>query len=184
MPRRGAATAEAAAAGGGEGGGGGEGETPATAGVASPAAPPGCLRAYITGLSYSSEAASAETALRTAFPGAASVKLGFDKTSGAFRGFAHITFATPAACAAAIDAAASDGGVCVAGRRLRVEASIEKQLRAPPAAAKAVTVEAKGGAKRGGGGGGADGAKGGGRKPRGGRRGTRRARGKDGRGEC
>ena len=168
VPRRGAATAEATAAEGGGVKGGGEGEQFVPAGVASPVPPPGCLRAYVTGLSYSSEAASAETALRAAFPGAASVKLGFDKTSGAFRGFAHITFSTPAACAAAIDAASSDGGVSVAGRRLRAEASIEKQLQAPPAAAKGVTAQAKGGAKRGGVGGGADGAKGGGRKPRGG----------------
>jgi RNA recognition motif-containing protein len=100
-------------------------EAPAAA-----AAPAGGIasstRAYVTGLPYDAESAALEAALRAAFAGCGSgpqrVRLGLDRTSGAFRGYAHVDFAD----AAATDAAVARSGAVVCGRAVRVTRAVDK----------------------------------------------------------
>ena len=105
--------------------------------AASPAAPPGgavsSTRAYVTGLPYDAEQAAVEAALRAAVAacgsGAQRVRLGLDRGSGAFRGYAHVDFAD----AAALDAAVARSGAVVCGRVVRVTHAVDKPDMVAPA---------------------------------------------------
>ena len=105
----------------------------AAAGAVAPeaAAPPAggiasASRAYVTGLPYDAEPAAVEAALRAAFAGCGAgpqrVRLGLDRDSGAFRGYAHVDFAD----AAAMDAALALSGTVVCGRAARVTRAVDK----------------------------------------------------------
>lgn len=123
VPRGAAAAGEAAP----------EAAAPHAGGVAS------ASRAYVTGLPYDAEPAAVEAALRAAFAGcgggAQRVRLGLDRDSGAFRGYAHVDFAD----AAAMDAALALSGAVVCARAARVARAVDKPEKAglqqrPPAA--------------------------------------------------
>jgi RNA recognition motif-containing protein len=95
--------------------------------------PEGATRAYVTGLAYDADLPALEAALREAFAacgekGVVRVKLGCDRNTSAFRGYAHLDFAdTPS-----LDAAVARSGALVLGRVVRVTHAQEK---ARPAAA-------------------------------------------------
>jgi RNA recognition motif-containing protein len=101
-------------------------EDDAAAAAASAARPEGATRAYVTGLPYDAEPAAAEAALTAALPGIQRVKLGFDATSGAFRGYAHLEFGTTGELDAAVGAART----VVLGRQVTITYAKEKAM--PP----------------------------------------------------
>ena len=101
-------------------------EHDAAAAAVSAARPEGATRAYVTGLPYDAEPAAAEAALTAALPGIQRVKLGFDATSGAFRGYAHLEFGTTAE----LDAAVGAVSTVVLGRKVTITYAKEKAM--PP----------------------------------------------------
>jgi RNA recognition motif-containing protein len=112
------------------------------AAAAAPAAaslrPEGATRAYVTGLAYDADMPALEAALREAFAacgekGVTRVKLGCDRNTSAFRGYAHLDFADTAS----LDAAVARSGALVLGRVVRVTHAQEK---ARPAAAVGVAA--------------------------------------------
>jgi hypothetical protein len=108
--------------------------------------PEGATRAYVTGLAYDADLPALEAALREAFAacgekGVVRVKLGCDRNTSAFRGYAHLDFAdTPS-----LDAAVARSGALVLGRVVRVTHAQEK---ARPAAAAPVGDAAFGAAPK------------------------------------
>lgn len=116
---------------------GGAGSVDAVADVAA-AAGASCTRAYVTGLPYDAQAVQLEAELRSVFKdcgagGAAPlrVRLGLDRASGAFRGYAHVDFADPAQ----LEAALALSGALVAGRPVRVTKALDKPGKAQQAQA-------------------------------------------------
>lgn len=110
---------------------GGAASAPATpAADAAALRPDGATRAYVTGMAYDADTDALEAALRAAFAscgagGVQHVRLGRDKASGAFRGYAHLEFADTAA----LDAAVAASGALVLGRVVRVTHARDKPGR-------------------------------------------------------
>ena len=92
--------------------------------------PEGATRAYVTGIPYDTDPEAASDSLKACMKGVLKVKPGFDASTKAFRGYAHVEFATTEQLDAAVTAGAM-GQVTVTGRPVKIDYAKEKEHLRP-----------------------------------------------------